>query len=196
MLIENSTLRMFIKHVSFKYDNSNNWQVRKNHYGNLSPFRVNLNLTLNSFQNLSVVPVFNFYLKKNSFFLSLQIMNKQRQTGEFCDITVLVEHQRFSAHKSVLAANSIYFKNLLATGNDGIFLHHITAESFAAILDFMYTSRLHLEPYSVQDILSASKFLQVKGVISICCRSVECYSIIFSVIEKVFKNKFLLVFVP
>ena len=102
-------------------------------------------------------------------------MNKQRSTGEFCDITVLVEHQRFSAHKSVLAANSTYFKNLLATGNDGIFLHHITSESFAAILDFMYTSRLHLEASSVQDVLSAAKFLQVKGVVSICCRSIKFF---------------------
>ncbi|XP_078484471.1 uncharacterized protein LOC113475293 isoform X1 [Ciona intestinalis] len=103
----------------------------------------------------------------------LQALNHQRTHGEFCDITVLVEHQRFMAHKCVLSASSDYFKGLLSSDNDGVFLRHITAESFRAILDFMYTSHLQLEPGHVQDILTAAKFLQVKGVVSICCRYLE-----------------------
>ncbi|XP_076802559.1 uncharacterized protein LOC143446690 [Clavelina lepadiformis] len=103
----------------------------------------------------------------------LQALNKQRSGGEFCDVTVLVEHKRFSAHKCVLSANSEYFRSLLCTDNDGVFLRHVTASSFQAILDFMYTSRLQLEPNSVQNILTTAKFLQVKGVISICCRYLE-----------------------
>ena len=88
----------------------------------------------------------------------------------FCDVTVLVEHQRYPAHKCVLAANSNYFKNLLVNDNDGVFLRHVSAESFSAILEYMYTSRLELDSSTLQDVLTAAKFLQVKGAISICCR--------------------------
>lgn len=121
----------------------------------------------------------------------LAALNNQRDSGEFCDITVVVDHHRFSAHKCVLTANSPYLQSLLSNGNDGLFLRQITAESFKAILDFMYTSRLKVKPSNIQDVLCAAKILQVKSVISICCRYLESQiqDIANSLSEKKYKPK-------
>ena len=110
--------------------------------------------------------VISFFIE--SFF---QILNEQRlKNRSFCDVTILVEHERFKAHKCVLAASSPYFDSLLARDNDGIFLRHIKSSSFKAILDFIYTSKISLNSESLQDILKTAKFLQIKNVVSICCR--------------------------
>lgn len=103
----------------------------------------------------------------------LSMLNKQRETGEYCDVTVLVDHQRFSAHKCVLAANSPYLQTLMSRGNDGVLLRQISPESFKSIIDFMYTSRLQLLAVTVQDVLNAARLLQIRSVVSICCRYLE-----------------------
>lgn len=54
----------------------------------------------------SAVFVYESSVHSTNVLLSL---NDQRKKGVLCDVTVLVEGQRFRAHRSVLAACSSYF---------------------------------------------------------------------------------------
>uniref|UniRef100_A0A669PU14 BTB domain-containing protein n=1 Tax=Phasianus colchicus TaxID=9054 RepID=A0A669PU14_PHACC len=42
----------------------------------------------------------------------LSILNEQRIRGILCDVTIIVEDTKFKAHSNVLAASSLYFKNI------------------------------------------------------------------------------------
>lgn len=42
----------------------------------------------------------------------LNQLNQQRLSSQFCDVTLLIEGEVYKAHKSILAANSEYFREL------------------------------------------------------------------------------------
>ncbi|XP_062905786.1 zinc finger and BTB domain-containing protein 4-like [Mobula hypostoma] len=80
----------------------------------------------------------------------LNCLDQQRIQGAFCDVTIVVEESKFRAHKNVLAASSLYFKERLSSwGPCGLQpvleLREVRAEVFAKILGFMYSSRLVVE---------------------------------------------------
>lgn len=56
----------------------------------------------------SVVFAYESSVHSTNVLLSL---DEQRKQDLFCDVTILVEDQRFRAHRSVLAACSIYFRS-------------------------------------------------------------------------------------
>ncbi|XP_067828389.1 zinc finger and BTB domain-containing protein 38-like [Heptranchias perlo] len=80
----------------------------------------------------------------------LHELDEQRLQGTFCDVIIVVGDSKFKAHKNVLAAFSLYFKELLASQNYWVMdqvleLREIKAEVFAKILNFIYSSRVVIE---------------------------------------------------
>ncbi|KAM4701180.1 zinc finger and BTB domain-containing protein 8A-like [Discoglossus pictus] len=104
----------------------------------------------------------------------LQQLDDQRQRDLFCDCHILVEGQLFKAHRNVLFASSGYFKMLLSqnckemgqptTANFDVF----SADTFTAILDFVYSGKLPLSGQNVIEVMSAGSYLQMTDVISVC----------------------------
>ncbi|XP_053563234.1 zinc finger and BTB domain-containing protein 8A [Bombina bombina] len=104
----------------------------------------------------------------------LQQLDEQRKTDLFCDCHILVEGQLFKAHRNVLFASSGYFKMLLSqsckdigqptTANFDVF----SADTFTAILDFVYSGKLPLSGQNVIEVMSAASYLQMTDVISVC----------------------------
>ncbi|XP_051900665.1 zinc finger and BTB domain-containing protein 4 [Pristis pectinata] len=80
----------------------------------------------------------------------LHRLNEQWLQGSFCDVTIVVEESKFKAHRNVLAAFSLYFKELLSGRapcplQPVLELREVKAQVFAKILGFMYSSRLVVE---------------------------------------------------
>lgn len=104
----------------------------------------------------------------------LQQLDEQRKRDFFCDCHITVEGKTFKAHRNVLFASSGYFKMLLSqsckdfskptTATFDVF----SADTFTAILDYVYSGRLPLSGQNVIEVMSAASYLQMTDVISVC----------------------------
>ncbi|XP_029114263.1 zinc finger and BTB domain-containing protein 8A isoform X2 [Scleropages formosus] len=104
----------------------------------------------------------------------LKQLDEQRRQELFCDCHVLVEGQLFKAHRNVLFGSSGYFRMLLSRGADECgtpvtaSFEAFSPDTFAVILDFVYSGRLDLTSLNVIEVMSAASYLQMNDVISFC----------------------------
>ncbi|GAB6028721.1 hypothetical protein CHUAL_014142 [Chamberlinius hualienensis] len=97
------------------------------------------------------------------------------------DIIVAIGERQFHAHRSVLSANSGYFRselssNSIQTDKQATKSIKVTPdwgtsvgiEIFSVLLDFMYTSRLQIDSANVLEVLSAAQMLLMPRVIELC----------------------------
>ncbi|XP_060129605.1 transcription regulator protein BACH1 isoform X1 [Zootoca vivipara] len=98
-------------------------------------------------------------------------LDEQRKQDLFCDVTILVEDQRFRAHRSVLAACSNYFRSRIAgqVEPDLIILpEEVTLNGFEPLLQFAYTSKLILNKDNVAEVCKCAEFLGVHDIEESC----------------------------
>uniref|UniRef100_A0A8C7XEQ5 Zinc finger and BTB domain containing 17 n=1 Tax=Oryzias sinensis TaxID=183150 RepID=A0A8C7XEQ5_9TELE len=98
----------------------------------------------------------------------LEQLNRQRKQGLLCDCTFVVDGVDFKAHKALLAACSVYFRTLFLDQKDVVHLDISNAAGLGQVLDFMYTSKLNLNPQNVEEVLSVAHFLQMQEIINAC----------------------------
>ena len=110
----------------------------------------------------------------------LKQLDQQRCQELFCDCSVLVEGQLFRAHRNVLFASSGYFRMLLSPQGSERGLHSAASDTasatfdtfspdtFALILDFIYSGQLDLSSHNVIEVMSAASYLQMNSVINYC----------------------------
>ncbi|EOD07236.1 hypothetical protein EMIHUDRAFT_97052 [Emiliania huxleyi CCMP1516] len=95
-----------------------------------------------------------------------EALQEQREAGDFCDAVIMAGGQRFVAHRAVLAGTSLYFrgmyKSMMADSHDAHTLPAISADSFAAMLSWMYKGRCVLGSNDeLVPVLEAASLLQV-----------------------------------
>ncbi|KAJ6662482.1 hypothetical protein lerEdw1_011896 [Lerista edwardsae] len=99
-------------------------------------------------------------------------LDEQRKQDRFCDITVLVEDQRFRAHRSVLAACSSYFCSRILDQSEHdliiILPEEVTLKGFDPLLRFAYTSKLVLDKDNVAEVYKCAKFLGIHDIEESC----------------------------
>ncbi|XP_001373059.2 zinc finger and BTB domain-containing protein 38 isoform X2 [Monodelphis domestica] len=97
----------------------------------------------------------------------LSILNEQRIRGILCDVTIIVEDTKFKAHSNVLAASSLYFKNLfwsrtICISSHVLELDDLKAEVFTEILNYIYSSTVVVKRQeTVTDLAAAGKKLGI-----------------------------------
>ncbi|XP_008834244.1 transcription regulator protein BACH1 [Nannospalax galili] len=99
-------------------------------------------------------------------------LNDQRKKDVLCDVTVLVEGQRFRAHRSVLAACSSYFHSRIvgqASADLTITLpEEVTVKGFEPLIQFAYTAKLILSKDNVDEVCKCVEFLSVHNIEESC----------------------------
>ncbi|XP_069800713.1 transcription regulator protein BACH1 [Dendropsophus ebraccatus] len=100
-------------------------------------------------------------------------LNSQREQGLLCDVTIVVEDQRFQAHRSVLAASSDYFLSRVGhVSSDGEFIitlpTEVTVKGFVPLLQFAYTSKLLVNKDNLLEIKKCAKLLEVHDIEETC----------------------------
>ncbi|XP_072263774.1 zinc finger and BTB domain-containing protein 38 [Pyxicephalus adspersus] len=94
-------------------------------------------------------------------------LNEQRMQGFLCDVTIVVEDTKFKAHRNILAASSLYFRNhfrsqsILIQGHV-LELNDLKADTFTEILNFIYSSKIAVKKKeTLTDLVDAGKKLGI-----------------------------------
>uniref|UniRef100_F6S0I4 BTB domain-containing protein n=1 Tax=Ciona intestinalis TaxID=7719 RepID=F6S0I4_CIOIN len=98
----------------------------------------------------------------------LQILQIHRKSGMFCDILVRTNDQTFHAHRSLLAACSLYFSNLPTDPNNQVYevvLPQVTSVGFDVLLNYMYTGILGINSENIKDVISGAMALKMTNVV-------------------------------
>ncbi|XP_053136923.1 telomere zinc finger-associated protein isoform X2 [Hemicordylus capensis] len=98
----------------------------------------------------------------------LQELNKQRESGQYCDATLAVGSLVFKAHWSVLACCSSFFQSMYDGCSSRVILPETFVEIFALLLDFFYTGHLAVTPENWETLLAAAKELCVPEAVRLC----------------------------
>ncbi|XP_049609054.1 zinc finger and BTB domain-containing protein 39 [Syngnathus scovelli] len=73
-------------------------------------------------------------------------LNRCRQSGRYCDVSLQVGKRTFAAHRAVLACAGTYFRNLFSQApsvrTDPVSLEFISPSNFEKVLSFMYTGEI------------------------------------------------------
>ncbi|XP_071163525.1 uncharacterized protein [Mytilus edulis] len=114
---------------------------------------------------------------KNVHDFIIRPLLRQRQTGELCDITLVINGKKFSAHRSILGLWSPYFLSMFTCDMREKSLEEIDlSESlvlddddvFGLVLDYMYTGSLTICIENVEAVLRISNFLLLDDVKEYC----------------------------
>lgn len=109
----------------------------------------------------------------------LKQLDQQRRQELFCDCNVLVGGRLFRAHRNILFGSSGYFRMLLSQGARESLkparasFDAFTPDTFATILDFVYSGHLALGSANVIEVMSAASYLQMDDVIAYCKAFIE-----------------------
>ncbi|XP_039260226.2 uncharacterized protein LOC120336583 [Styela clava] len=125
----------------------------------------------------------------------LSALHQQQKYGNLCDVWLVIENERFPAHKAVLASFSSYFHTLFENGQHEdeakskacnvkeIILSSVKKSTFLVILNFIYTSNLHVVKENFNDILRTSRKLQISGIVELCTKVIEDETILPTLID-------------
>ncbi|XP_054895871.1 nucleus accumbens-associated protein 2-like isoform X2 [Poeciliopsis prolifica] len=106
-------------------------------------------------------------------------LNEQRLMGHYCDVSILVQGQAFKAHRAVLAASSLYFRDLFSSVADpsssssspsssqAVFElpSSVTPTCFQQILSFCYTGRLSMAASEQLVLMYTAGYLQIQNIV-------------------------------
>lgn len=113
------------------------------------------------------------HTSKSSHFVAIFKRFYEMKTNmDLCDITLKAENVTFSAHRLVLAGNSLYFQNIFRSENtdicdqEVILPNNVRCESVRSLLDYFYTGELHIKVEDCEEMLSLASLLQVRYILS------------------------------
>lgn len=75
------------------------------------------------------------------------------------DLVIEVGGQKIQAHKSVLAEKSDYFKARLS--RDILKVKGVSYKTLSVLIDYVYTSKMHVNKDNVVDVITGAKILQI-----------------------------------
>lgn len=94
-------------------------------------------------------------------------LNEQRLQGLYCDVSIMVKGQAFRAHRAVLAASSLYFRDLFSGSAKSEFElpSSVTPACFQQILSFCYTGKLTMAASEQLVVMYTAGYLQIQHIV-------------------------------
>ncbi|KAI5089091.1 nucleus accumbens-associated protein 2 [Silurus meridionalis] len=94
-------------------------------------------------------------------------LNEQRLQGLYCDVSIVVKGQAFRAHRAVLAASSLYFRDLFSGSTKSEFElpSSVTPACFQQILSFCYTGKLTMAASEQLVVMYTAGYLQIQHIV-------------------------------
>ncbi|XP_056602172.1 nucleus accumbens-associated protein 2 isoform X4 [Triplophysa dalaica] len=97
----------------------------------------------------------------------LDSLNEQRLLGQHCDVAIMVNGQAFKAHRAVLAASSLYFRDLFSGSTQTLFElpSSVAPSCFQQILSFCYTGRMTVSASDQLMVMYTAGYLQIQNIV-------------------------------
>lgn len=97
----------------------------------------------------------------------LDSLNEQRLLGQHCDVAIMVNGQAFKAHRAVLAASSLYFRDLFSGSAQTLFElpSSVAPSCFQQILSFCYTGRMTVSASDQLMVMYTAGYLQIQNIV-------------------------------
>lgn len=111
----------------------------------------------------------------------LEALNHQRLSSKLCDVILKISDEQIYAHSNILAAASPYFDSLFGSHDlprafsqklPQIIEIHIDGpadptykKAVQKVVDFMYTSRIELDPGIVIQVLEIARIMEMTNII-------------------------------
>lgn len=109
-------------------------------------------------------------------------LNAQRRSGLLCDLTLTSRGARYPTHRAVMAAVSLYFRQLFGAeevgGTDEVGmvgegcsvcqLDCVSPEALDALLEFAYTATLTIRSSDMRAVLEGAQLLGIECVADVC----------------------------
>ncbi|XP_030647810.1 nucleus accumbens-associated protein 2 [Chanos chanos] len=97
----------------------------------------------------------------------LDSLNEQRLLGQHCDVAIMVNGQAFKAHRAVLAASSLYFRDLFSESPQTLFElpSSVAPSCFQQILSFCYTGRMTVSASDQLMVMYTAGYLQIQNIV-------------------------------
>lgn len=96
-----------------------------------------------------------------------------RKKDLLCDITLVVEDVHFKAHRALLAASSDYFSLMFTAdqANQPVYqLGGMSAKMFAAVLEFIYSAQVSVEPSATEQLLDVARLMEVHELVKVLAK--------------------------
>ncbi|XP_023665296.2 nucleus accumbens-associated protein 2 [Paramormyrops kingsleyae] len=97
----------------------------------------------------------------------LGCLNEQRLQGQHCDVSIVVNGQAFKAHRAVLAASSLYFRDLFSGSSKAQFElpSSVAPACFQQLLSFCYTGKLTMAASEQLVVMYTAGYLQIQHIV-------------------------------
>lgn len=108
------------------------------------------------------------------YFNAFQTLNIFKQNAELCDVIIRTDDgTEIAAHRVVLSACSPYFRAMFTTSflesrKPIVELKDVDGAALNDLIDYFYTSRLHVHYMNVESIIMLASVLQVEDLIQKC----------------------------
>jgi kelch-like protein 18 len=107
-----------------------------------------------------------------------QNMEEIRRLGKLCDITLVSQDHKFTAHRIVLAASIPYFNamlmhDLIESRQEVVTINTIEPIALEQLINYSYNGKITITNENVQPLLVAANFFHMKTIKHACCDYVK-----------------------
>ncbi|XP_078492391.1 kelch-like protein 12 [Ciona intestinalis] len=102
----------------------------------------------------------------------MNMLVKQRNNTDYCDVTLIAEGQKFPAHRAILAASSKYFHTMFKSQMKEKFekeirIKEVTKIAMEQVIAFIYTNKVLLSEENIDEVLHAASLMQVQDLLAL-----------------------------
>jgi kelch-like protein 18 len=110
--------------------------------------------------------------------IGFQTMEEIRRMGKLCDITLVANDHKFTAHKIVLAASIPYFHamflhEMIESKQDVITINSVDPSALEQFINYSYNGKITITNENVQSILIGANFFHLKNIKNACCEFIK-----------------------
>ncbi|CAD5217498.1 unnamed protein product [Bursaphelenchus xylophilus] len=103
---------------------------------------------------------------------------RMRRNSQLCDVKIKCENSFFLAHRCILAAaipffNAMFNTEFVESKMQECEINQMSSDSLEAIIDFVYTGKIHLTIQNVTDLLVAADYFQLDILSAECASFLE-----------------------